>query len=152
VFLFIGDGHYRPWLEQEVRRRGLKNVLFQPYQPRERLAESLSVPDVHWISLLPAMEGLIVPSKFYGIAAAGRPVLFVGDPEGEISRIIQTADCGAVVGVGESDALAEWIRQLARTKALRIRWGNNAQVLLRERFDREIALEKWEGEVLSFKG
>ena len=45
---------------------------------------SLNVPDVHLISLLPAMESLIVPSKCYGILAAGRPVLFIGDPEGEI--------------------------------------------------------------------
>ena len=45
----------------------------RPYQPKERLGETLSVGDVHLMSLDPALEGLIVPSKFYGIAAAGRP-------------------------------------------------------------------------------
>lgn len=144
VFLFIGDGHYRPWLERQARRRGLDNLIFKPYQPRERLAESLSVPDVHLISLRPAMEGLIVPSKFYGIAAAGRPVLFIGDPEGEIGRIVREADCGAAVGIGQGQALAGQIRHLYESSELRTRWGSNARTLLEERFDRKIALTAWD--------
>ena len=61
------------------RRCDSTSVRFEPYQPRERLAESLSVADVHLVSLRPELEGLIVPSKFYGIAAAGRPAIFIGD-------------------------------------------------------------------------
>ncbi len=143
VFLFIGGGHYRPWLEEQVKQRGLHNVIFKPYQPREILSESLCVPDVHLISLLPAMEGLIVPSKFYGIAAAGRPVLFIGDPQGEIGRIIQEADCGAAINIGEGKMLGERIMELYRSQKLRGRWGRNARKLLEERFDREIALAAW---------
>jgi hypothetical protein len=78
VFLFIGSGPQKLWLEAEVNKRHLTNVLFKPYQPRECLGDSLTVPDVHLISLRPSLEGLMVPSKFYGIAAAGRPVLYLG--------------------------------------------------------------------------
>jgi hypothetical protein len=46
----------------------------------------LNVPDVHWLSLIPQLEGLIVPSKFYGIAAAGKPIIIIGDKNGEIAR------------------------------------------------------------------
>ena len=43
---------------------------------------------MHLISLLPQLEGLILPSKFYGILAAGRPVVFIGDPDGELARLL----------------------------------------------------------------
>ena len=55
------------------------------YQPYDRLAESLRASDVHLVTLLKRLEGLMVPSKFYAIVAAGRPVLFVGDQDGEIA-------------------------------------------------------------------
>src|SRR5262249_11428888 len=51
VFLFIGAGPQRDRIDEEVRRRALENILFKPYQPREQLALSLSVPNVHLISL-----------------------------------------------------------------------------------------------------
>src|SRR6185503_4809828 len=65
VFLFIGEGAQRNWIEEEARRRGLENIMFKPYQPRKKLGLSLTIPDVHLISLRRSMEGLIVPSKFY---------------------------------------------------------------------------------------
>ena len=49
----------------------------------------MAAADVHLVSLLPQIEGLIVPSKFYGILAAGRPAIFIGDAEGEIAREIR---------------------------------------------------------------
>jgi len=70
-----------------VKELGLTNVSFQPYQPLDRLALSLTVPDLHLVTLKPELEGLIVPSKFYSVLAAGRPVLFVGDPESEIAAL-----------------------------------------------------------------
>ena len=57
VFLFIGGGAKRAAVEQEVIDRGLSSVLFKPYQPRGQLSESLSLADVHLISLNPALEG-----------------------------------------------------------------------------------------------
>ena len=61
----------------------------QPYQPRERLALSLTVPDCHVVSLKPSLEGLIVPSKVYSSMASGRPVLFLGAADGEIGRLLR---------------------------------------------------------------
>jgi colanic acid biosynthesis glycosyl transferase WcaI len=72
VFLFIGGGHQFDRLARSVRESGLEGIFhFMAYQPQELLKYSLSVPDVHLISLRPQLEGLIVPSKFYGIAAVG---------------------------------------------------------------------------------
>ena len=61
-----------------VTRRGLTNVLFKPYQPNEQLKYSLTLPDVHLVSLKPALEGPIVASKFTSSIAAGRVVNFIG--------------------------------------------------------------------------
>ena len=85
MFVFIGGGAQRARLEREALKRGLTNFRMRPYQPKERLGETLGVGDVHLVSLDPALEGLIVPSKFYGIAAAGRPTIFIGAEHGEIA-------------------------------------------------------------------
>ncbi len=112
VFLFIGGGAQLSLVKQKVAEEGLSNVVFQPYQPREQLSESLSVPDVHLISLKPSLEGLIVPSKFYGIIAAGRPSIFIGDTEGEIARLLVKNQCGVAIEPGESKKLAELLPEI----------------------------------------
>ncbi|WP_206171483.1 glycosyltransferase family 4 protein [Thiorhodococcus mannitoliphagus] len=145
VLLFIGSGHQLLELRAESVRRGLDTVQFRPYQPRERLSESLGVADVHWISLRPALEGLIVPSKFYGIAAAGRPVLFVGDHDGEIARLLRTHDCGTAVAERDGQAFAAAVRRLRDDPGLRQRQGDNARRLLEEGFKQRLALGAWGG-------
>ena len=72
-FLFIGGGALERVLRDEIAARGLYNVVLLPYQSRNELSHSLSVADAHLVTLRPEFEGLIVPSKFYGIAAVGRP-------------------------------------------------------------------------------
>jgi len=74
AFLIIGGGHGYDQLQQRARKAGLGNVQFLPYQPLATLSDSMAAADLHLVSLLPALEGKIVPSKFYGIAAAERPV------------------------------------------------------------------------------
>lgn len=142
-FLFIGAGKQRPMLEAQCKALGITAVSFLPYQAREDLIWSLGVPDVHLVSLLPEMEGLVVPSKFYGIAAAGRPTLFIGDPEGEIGKLVHRFDCGITIRQGEAAALAEAILLLQRDKLLRDRLGANARKVFEERYDRKIALSAW---------
>lgn len=143
-FLFIGGGAQRDWVEKEARRRGLENIMFKPYQPREYLTLSLTVPDVHLISLQPAMEGLIVPSKFYGIAAAGRPTIFIGSKNGEISRILRTAQCGFSIETGEIEEASRIIRTLADDKETCIGLGIRARALFDQRFDKTHAMRAWE--------
>ena len=102
VFLMIGAGAGMAALERAVRARGLDNFRFLPLQPRAALADTLAAADLHWLSLKPALEGLIVPSKLYGILAAGRPVLFIGDPCGEVARVIGPAGAGLSVAIGDA--------------------------------------------------
>jgi glycosyltransferase involved in cell wall biosynthesis len=143
-FLFVGNGAQRPWVEERVAALGLASVSFRPYQPLDRLALSLSVPDVHLVSLKPELEGLIVPSKFYSVLAAGRPVLFVGDPKGELATCIEQAGCGRVFPVGAAGELAAAIRELAGQPAQVAEMGARARALWASRFQRQHALATWQ--------
>lgn len=143
VFLIIGDGVRRPWLEQETTRRGLRNVLFKPYQPRELLAQSLSAAEAHLISLRPQLEGFIVPSKFYAVAAAGRPTLYIGARDGEIPRILAENKCGATIAEGDAQGLANQIVALAINSRTRAEKGKAARRVFEASFNKPIALAAW---------
>jgi glycosyltransferase involved in cell wall biosynthesis len=142
-FLFVGAGAQLAWVKSRTVELGLTNVSFQPYQPLERLAQSLSVPDVHLVSLKPELEGLIVPSKFYSVLAAGRPVLFVGDSKAEMAKTIEDAGCGRAFSVGAGAELAVAIREFASHPEQAAKMGERAYDLWAARFQREQALEKW---------
>ena len=143
VFLFIGGGYQHEALEAEARSRGLASVRCLPYQPRERLCESLGAADVHWISLRPELEGLIVPSKIYGVLAAGRPALMVGDPDGEVARLLRRSDCGISVEAGDGPAMARAILRLRDEPATREAMGRNARAAFDVHYSAERAFASW---------
>lgn len=143
VFLMIGGGARMNELRAAVERDRLPNFRFLPYQPREALSDSLSAADVHLACLLPQLEGLIVPSKVYGILAAGRPVLFIGDDDGEIARIVTAARCGVAVRSGDSQLLAEVIRSLRRNPRSRAEMGLRARQLFEQKYTVKRATEQW---------
>ena len=147
-FLFVGGGRGFSELEEVITKQSLNNVIFKPYQLHEILALSLTLPDLHWVSLRPEMEGLVVPSKFYGIAAAGRPVLLIADEEGDLSRLVKSYHCGRVISPGDSDALVEDIIALEANRGLCEDMGLNARKLLEMTYSRSRALAQWE-EVLN---
>jgi len=144
VWLFIGGGALYDAFQREAEARGLTSVVFKPYQPRERLSQSLSAADVHLVSLRPDLEGLIVPSKFHGITAVGRPTLFIGDPGGEIAHLVKRYDCGLTVPQGDGAALAVAIRDLASDPERRARFGANARRAFETAFDKPIAVTSWQ--------
>jgi len=145
VFLFIGGGQQIEALRGEIDRRGLKRLVqFRPYQPTALLPQSLGLPDVHWLSLRPEMEGLIVPSKFYGIASAGRGVLAIVDPSGELGALVAESGCGLVVAPGDSRGLAEAVRRLARDRAYVGEIGVNARRLIDRDLGRARSLNAWD--------
>jgi colanic acid biosynthesis glycosyl transferase WcaI len=143
-FLFIGGGALRPSLEEQARKWRLGNVQFRDYQPREQLAATLGVADVHLVILNPALEGLCMPSKLYAIAAAGRPAIFIGDPEGEVAQILRDVGCGFAVAPSNVIELKQRILDFARSPELRRIMGARARAAFEQRWDREIAVANWQ--------
>ena len=142
-FLLIGGGRRIGALREAVVSRGLANVVFEDYQPRERLADSLAVADVHLVSLLPELEGLIVPSKIYGVLAAGRPAIHIGAPDGEVARIVGDAGCGAVVGCGDGPGLVKLLRELADDPGRCEAMGVAARRAFERRYSMVLGLDAW---------
>ena len=150
-FLLIGGGQQRAHVEEVVRNRDLKNVVFKPLQPKELIAQSIGAADAQVVSLLPRLEHCIVPSKFYGILAAGRPTLFIGDGNGEVARVVASADCGASVRIGEGEKLAEHILRMKEEPERRAEMGVNARLTLDKVFSRERAVSAWSDLMHTFR-
>jgi colanic acid biosynthesis glycosyl transferase WcaI len=142
-FLFIGAGAGLKPLQAGMAQHGLVNASFRPYQAREVLRQSLGVADLHLVSLKPGMEELVMPSKLYGALAAGRPVAFIGDSDGEIAGHIRANDVGITVGQGGGAELAEQIQALARDPERLRRTGERARALFEREFAKPIAIERW---------
>ena len=85
-----------------------------------------------------------MPSKFYGIAAASRPTIFIGSRDGEIARILQECGCGFTVTPGDGEALMEGILALAGDRDLCASMGARARVAFERQWDKEQALAEWE--------
>jgi colanic acid biosynthesis glycosyl transferase WcaI len=145
VFLVIGGGHQNDGLAHEVKTRGLeRSYLFAPYQDAAALKYSLGVPDVHWISLRPQFEGLIVPSKFYGIAAAGRPMISIGSKKGELGLLVEQHQCGFAIEEGDVDSLEGAINILLDDHDLCTEMGQRARAMLDHHFTRRQAFGCWQ--------
>lgn len=135
TFAFIGDGPRRPDVQRAVEERGLPNVEFHPGVPRSELGDSLAAADLHLVTLRPGMQGLLVPSKIYGILAAGVPTLYVGPPEGEVFDIVSRG-CGTAIANGDAEALEAAVLSYASDPDRRRREGAAARALLESRFRR----------------
>ena len=144
VFVLIGGGYLIDELARSIKKRGLEGTFrLIPYQDRALLKHSLGVPDVHWISLKPEFEGLIVPSKFYGIAAAGRPIIAIMAKNGEVGRLIQQHECGFVIEPGNVDGLVNAVVAVSTDAEARAAMGARARAMLEAHFTRRQAMERW---------
>ncbi|HUR81041.1 MAG TPA: glycosyltransferase family 4 protein [Thermoanaerobaculia bacterium] len=139
-FVFTGGGAQLAG----VKRDAPANAEFRDYVARDQLGESLSSVDAHLVSLKPALEGLIVPSKFYGVLAVGRPVLFIGARDGELARLIDAYHCGIVIDEGDVEGLARAIETLARDRRSAAAMGARGRELYLQRFAQRHAFAAWE--------
>jgi putative colanic acid biosynthesis glycosyltransferase WcaI len=110
VIPIIGSGARHGELKAMAERLEVDQVVFLSYQSRKVLAESLSAADLHVVGLAPGLAGYVVPSRLYGILAAGRPVIAAADPDSETVQVVRELDCGIVVPPGRPELVARAIR------------------------------------------
>ena len=140
TFAFTGGGARMGALKEAAP----PNAEFRPYVPKAELSESLSSADAHFVSLQPQLEGLIVPSKFYGILAVARPVIFIGAANGELASIIQAHRCGVVIEPGDVAGLTRAIASLADNRDEAEAMGRRGRELYLDRFAPRHAFAAWE--------
>lgn len=142
VFLIVGNGTRREALERAATARGLTNLRFLPYQPKAALIDSFAAADAFLVSLKPGIEGYIVPSKLYGILAAGRPFIAALDPSAEPAEIARRHQCGLVAAPGDADDLARQVLALSENPAEAAAMGARAR-LAALAFDRRVAVRAY---------
>jgi colanic acid biosynthesis glycosyl transferase WcaI len=144
IFLLAGGGHQFDALAALVKERGLNNFRFVPYQDRTTLKYSLGLADVHWVSLRPALEGLIVPSKIYGVAAAARPIISITARDGEVAALIEKYQCGINVEPGDANGLAGVLLHLSMHPDACAAMGDRCRAMLDSHLTRRHALAQWQ--------
>jgi colanic acid biosynthesis glycosyl transferase WcaI len=123
--VLVGEGVKKAALQEQAR--GLANVRFLPFQPKEQLRESFASADVFVISLKAGMAGYIVPSKLYGILAAGRPYVAAVEDSSEVAAITRRHGCGVVVSPGKPNELADAVLKLYHDQTLVRAMGERAR-------------------------
>jgi colanic acid biosynthesis glycosyl transferase WcaI len=84
-----------------------------------------------------------VPSKTYGILAAGRPAVYVGAADGDLARLVTERDCGIAVAVGDSAGLAAALTLLRDSPSRLQSMGLKARELALSRYTSEHAVADW---------
>jgi len=142
-FVFAGGGARKKTVDAFLAEHALPNAQSRTSQPRERLADLLTAADVHLATQIPGMAGLFVPSKVFGMLAAGRPALFIGDDDAETALVLNEERCGWVIRAGDADALVSLIERLAADRSMARDYGERARRALVERYSREDGCERW---------
>jgi glycosyltransferase involved in cell wall biosynthesis len=141
--LIIGEGARKEELQQDVLRRDIINVRFLPFQPLDRLPETLTCGDVSLVGIKPEMEGMCVSSKLYSSLAAGMPVLAVVGENDEVARVVTENRCGAYVEPGDGEAAAEIVQKWADNPEQVETLGKNARACFEANYTKEQAVEKY---------
>lgn len=150
VFVFVGNGVKRSALVNEVNERGLTNILFVDYQPKNLLAHSLSAADLHFVLLDGRLTQFMMPSKIYGALASGTPVIGIGDRESplatqhidsHLAHLIESNDAGFFVPENAPSELTERIMDLYTSVDLQEKMSWNARRAAVETYSRERAVD-----------
>ncbi|MFH5805761.1 glycosyltransferase family 4 protein [Alienimonas sp. DA493] len=145
LFLLVGGGAAEAGLKEGATRLGLTNLRFLPYQPKSELGESLSAADLHLVCTDARVIPYLMPSKLYGVLAAGAPALCVAPADSELAATVtgdlpddpRAEPCGWTCEPDDVTALTEAIAAAAALPTERLRrLGDAGRRLAEDRFSR----------------
>lgn len=114
--VFVGEGAQHAAVQSAAA--GIKNVRFLPFFPASKIASVLAAADAHVVTVKAGLEGVVVPSKLYGILAAGKPVLAVARAGCDAARIVERQHCGLAADPADPAAVAQAMRAMAWNPSL----------------------------------
>lgn len=148
-FAFVGAGTILEELENYVTEHNMKNVQFIPYQEKEDLNYSLNASDVQWVVNAKGIKGVSCPSKYYGIAAAGIPVLAVLEKDSEIRCIIEETKGGLISDPCDYEKIEKnirWFIENADNNELK-KMGSRSHDYLIKNLTKDMSVEKYKTEI-----
>ncbi len=141
-FVFVGGGARRVRLEEFCRAEGIGTAEFRQSASRSELSRSLAEGHVGLVTQIPETSGAVVPSKTYGIMAAGRPILYVG-PEGATpARVLERHDCGWRIEPGDVAGMVRLLKRLEQDRGLVREAGAQARRAFEKHYDRPIGVAR----------
>ncbi len=151
VFAFIGEGSVLEELKDYQTKHQLMNVVFIPYQDKRSLVYSLNAGDVHFVVNAKGIKGVSVPSKLYGVMAAGKPVLGILEEGSEARLIIEEADCGLSVDPGDYEAIEALIcKYIEMRDSFKLEeMGAKGRDYLINYLTKDVSIRKYRDEILS---
>lgn len=135
-FLFIGGGPLRAELESFLRAQEITSVELRSYVPKAELGASLGAGDIGIVTQKAACCGSVVPSKVYGLLAAGRPILFIGPAASTPASIMRRHACGWHIDNGDVEGFVHLLNHLAEHPDEILAAGANGRLALEREFDR----------------
>ena len=150
IFAFVGAGSVLDKLVLYAKDHHMDNVVFIPYQPKEDLIYSLNAGDVHWCVNAKGIKGVSCPSKYYGLAAAGKPVLGVLEEGSEVRYLIEDTKGGFCSEPGDYDHVERhirWFIEHAGSEEV-VEMGQRGHKYLMEHLTRDKSVSKYEKEIL----
>lgn len=139
----VGFGARHAEIRELAERLEADKLMFLPYQPREVLPQSLGAAHLHYVGLAKGLSGFVVPSRVYGILAAGRPVIVAADPDSETACLVEEAACGLTLPPDRPDLLAGAIRDAHDGRFDLEQMGARAREYVVREADRSIALARY---------
>ena len=142
-FCFAARGYREPELRGAVTPADT-NVRFAPFADESALVARLEAADLHLLSLRPEWSGIVVPSKFFGSLAVGRPVLYAGPADSEVATWIAQHDVGLRIAEDEVDAAADRLHALLANASDLARWQANALAVYQREFSKSAVNDRWD--------
>ncbi len=137
AFCFAGRGPRMAELNAAAHTAQLTNVRFADFAAEGQLEQRLAAGDVHLVSLRADWTGTVVPSKFFGSLAIGRPVLFVGSEQCAIAGWIQQYKIGWHLRPDNVATVAAQLRELAASSQAKEQLNQHCQSIYYQHFSRE---------------
>jgi glycosyltransferase involved in cell wall biosynthesis len=135
-FCFIGGGQRQKAAQEICAAESVRNVSFRAYCPRTRLAESLSEMDIGLVTQRPTSAGSVVPSKVYGLMAAGKPILYIGPRTTTPFWIIERFRCGWQIDCEDATGLVALLNELEAHPEMVAAAGERAREAFLKYYDR----------------
>jgi glycosyltransferase involved in cell wall biosynthesis len=147
VVPIIGVGARLVELKELAETLEADQVRFLPWQDYERRAESIAAAHLHVVGLARGLAGYIVPSRMWGVLAAGRPVIAAAEDESETAAVVRATGCGVVVPPGNPLRLAQAIRAAHDGEYDLEEMGRRARHYAETENDRSLAMERYRKEL-----
>ncbi|MDB4979517.1 MAG: hypothetical protein JWM82_269 [Myxococcales bacterium] len=142
-FCFAGRGFRQNDLVAALRADDT-NVSLAPFADESELAARLEAADLHLLSLRAEWAGIVVPSKFFGSLAVGRPVVFAGPDDSEIARWIAEHELGFVLDEARRAAVVDGLHALADDPEALARLQARALATHERLFSRAVVNDGWD--------